>query len=557
MRPLAFLVARTFVNGVRRALTSPKRVIGLLFFALYYIWLFRPRGGQIAELRRESLGLEMPPIEVLNAILFTGFSVLTLILSFGIFSFRGGFKAADVDVLFPTPMSPKIVLISRMVRDTLFTLLVPLVVVILFYRPVSVGLEALFRNAPQGVSSASIVRNAFIAYLLLALGWVVMGYAVTLLFHHPGPGATVRRWAAALAFGLFAAAIVGGAAFGIYHAKSGDDMLALANSPILRVPLFLASAAASFTLAPLSGGLGAAAVGVLALVGFLAIGMIGALRQSDWLYEIAALRTWTMGDTQQLARSGDTFALMARRASKGKMKPSGPAWLRERTWTGIGALIWRELLLGWRLHLPILLLFTLLGGTLLIPTLISMPDEIKSGVSYLIAGFLVFPAFLCTLAVGQSGFMETLRRVDLVKSFPFSPTTLVMMECAGKAALGLVPAMLLAIAAIATRPAVGFHVLVALIIAAGAALLTSAAVFLVSVLFPDFEDQTQRGFRGLVMLLALAVSAFPCLLAIGFVLHIGLPLAVGAIIALAIAVAESLAAAMISGNLYAAYNPSE
>ena len=45
MRPLVFLTVRSFVNGVKRALTSGKRLVGLLFFAGYYFWLvFRPIG---------------------------------------------------------------------------------------------------------------------------------------------------------------------------------------------------------------------------------------------------------------------------------------------------------------------------------------------------------------------------------------------------------------------------------------------------------------------------------------------------------------------------------
>ena len=41
--PLVYLFTRSFANGVKRSLTSPKRTISLLVFGMYYYWiLMRP-----------------------------------------------------------------------------------------------------------------------------------------------------------------------------------------------------------------------------------------------------------------------------------------------------------------------------------------------------------------------------------------------------------------------------------------------------------------------------------------------------------------------------------
>ncbi|RYG29528.1 hypothetical protein EON81_26520, partial [bacterium] len=95
-RPLVFLFVRSFTNGIKRALSSPKRLIGVIFFLGYYWFLFmRPlssmgsSGRRRAALETAGRGLKFPfpNPEVLNAIIFGGFGIVTLFLSLGIFSY--------------------------------------------------------------------------------------------------------------------------------------------------------------------------------------------------------------------------------------------------------------------------------------------------------------------------------------------------------------------------------------------------------------------------------------------------------------------------------------
>ncbi|HEY0867055.1 MAG TPA: putative ABC exporter domain-containing protein, partial [Fimbriimonas sp.] len=183
MRPLVFLTIRSFVNGVKRSLSSIRRLIGLIFFVGYYAWLvLRPVGG-----RREGfehvpdlpVGFQAPPLEALDGVVFGLFSLLSFVLVMNVMGYRGGFKPADVDVLFPTPINPRVVLVFRIVRDYLITLLLPLFFAIVGWQGVSQGVS-LFRNRFTEQQVAMTFRAVAVAWILMALCWVSIGYAASL-----------------------------------------------------------------------------------------------------------------------------------------------------------------------------------------------------------------------------------------------------------------------------------------------------------------------------------------------------------------------------------------
>lgn len=181
VRPLAFLLTRIIVNGVKRAVTSPKRLIALTAFALYYYQiLLRPFEGsrKTPTLPSGVPHFSLPAAGTIDAIIFGLVGVMSLLLMTSVLSYKGGFKAADVDVLFPTPVSPRVVLLFRIARDTLATLLLPLFVALIGYRNAAPALASMFRDYPR--QGGDILRAFFLAYLLVSLVWVCVGYAASL-----------------------------------------------------------------------------------------------------------------------------------------------------------------------------------------------------------------------------------------------------------------------------------------------------------------------------------------------------------------------------------------
>ncbi len=89
------------------------------------------------------------------------------------------------------------------------------------------------------------------------------------------------------------------------------------------------------------------------------------------------------------------------------------------------------------------------------------------------------------------------------------------------------------------------------------AVMLSSAVLVVTLLFPEINDPTQRGFRGLMQLLGIALAIAPGLsVFIGLTIWTKTPLP-GAFLGtvLNLAVAGGLTAA--AGYLYLGFNPTE
>jgi hypothetical protein len=82
-------------------------------------------------------------------------------------------------------------------------------------------------------------------------------------------------------------------------------------------------------------------------------------------------------------------------------------------------------------------------------------------------------------------------------------------------------------------------------------------VLLVTVLFPDIDDATQRNFRGLMTMLGCVIAASPMLATVGVLNYYGINGLIIAIPAVALNVGVAVGVSAIAGGLYAGFNPSE
>ena len=112
LKPLLYLTYKTVFNGLKRAVTTPRRLIYFIVFVGYYFFLFiRPSltVGTPPAMPASVVGsVQFPPLEILDAFAFGLFFVLSLFLMLGIFGTQGISRPADVDVLFATPVSPRV-----------------------------------------------------------------------------------------------------------------------------------------------------------------------------------------------------------------------------------------------------------------------------------------------------------------------------------------------------------------------------------------------------------------------------------------------------------------
>ncbi len=559
VRPLAYLLTRSIFNGVKRAVTSPKRLIALTFFALYYYQiLLRPfSSSPSATLPPGAPHLELPANNMVDAIVFGMVGILSMLLMTSVLSYKGGFKAADVDVLFPTPVSPRIVLLFRIARDTLVTLLVPLILVLIGFRGAGTSLAQLFRNYPR--QGGDIMRAFFFSYLMVALVWVCVGYAASLFVNRSDLKSDRNRKIINGLVGSVLLGIVLYIAVSFRMSPSVDTLVAVAHAPVIRILLAPVTLATWAVMGTFDGNPGFAVGGVLGLVALIAISLRIALTQVGWMYDQAAVRGFDSGpNLRDLQRRGDVIGMQAERARQGKLKHGRIArWLSRFRVSGAPALLWKEAVLQARGSLSGLVAIGLifLGFTGIFVWSTSDKQE-TSG--WFIMGAQGMMVYMLSMMSAQSGFIELLRRVDLQKPLPFTPAVTVFWEVLAKAIAPSILGFLSAIVGVCLAPWAWAHALAGVLITPTLAILLAAVVLLVVVLFPDFEDPTQRMFRGLMLLLGIVLAMLPSAavflgLAIGF--HLS-PLLI-AIPVMAINVGLSIGISVLSGNFYASYNPSE
>ena len=567
VRPLAFLLGRSVVNGVKRAITSPKRLIALVVFGFYYFNLFIGKfggGSRPARFPTGSPSLSFPAAATIDAAVFGIVGVMSLLLMSSVLSYKGGFKAADVDVLFPTPVSPRVVLFFRIARDTLATLLLPFFVALIGYSNAKPALAPLFRDYPK--QGGDIVRALLLAYILVSLVWVCVGYAASLFVNRSDLASDRNR---KVINGGIATILVGLALYIAIRLRldmSVTTLIGITQNPVVRVVLAPVTLATWAVMGAFRGDLAFALGGILGLFVLVAGALRVALTQVGWMYDQAAVRGFDGGtNLRDLQRKGDMMGIQAERARQGKLKHGRLARrISNLKVRGAAALLWKEAILQARGSLSGLLVLgtVFLFATGLLMWTVSSAAAVRSSsappTGWVLLGMQGMIVYVLCMASAQSGFIEFLRRVDVQKPLPFTPSVTVFWEVVAKAVAPSVLSLFAAAVGVALAPSAWPSALAGILMAPGLAVLLSAVVLLVIVLFPDVEDPTQRMFRGLVLMLGLAICLIPgaAALILGVAALHASPILVAPVV-LAIDLGVALALSALAGNLYAGYNPSE
>jgi hypothetical protein len=558
MRALVFLTLRTLVNGVKRALTSPRRLIGmsvLLFYWFRYLTqVFQPPSGRYTGLS-EPLAT-MPPLVTIDAVVFGLFALPSLALLLGVGTPRGGFRPPDVDVLFPTPISPRAVLVFRIVRDALMTLLVPLFLA-LFARPAAVPFESFIRNFPA--EGRTLGRSMMIAWILMSLAWTTISYAVSLFVNRSDERSDRNKKIIDRTLWVLCVVVVAFIGLSLREDPSLDTARYLAHHPLLRVVFFPATLATTAIMSAFAGQPMWAFAGYGGLVLVIVASLAVAMTQVPFLYDQAAAKGFDSANMRDLQRSGDTYGVVAEQARKGKVKVGRIArWLFRLRMTGPSALLWKELLLQSR---GALWQYALLGpiviGFIVLPVWgNSQSQSVTSGRTLLLC-FLGGSVLMLSLQTATSGFIELLKRVDFQKPLPLSSTATVFWEVVAKAVPTTVLCTLACLGAIVADPRLWDIALGAILMAPSLSVVLTAVVLLVTVLFPDIDDATQRNFRGLMMMLGCVIAASPMLATVGVLTYYGVNGLIVAVPAVALNVGVGVGVSAIAGGLYAGFNPSE
>jgi hypothetical protein len=282
------------------------------------------------------------------------------------------------------------------------------------------------------------------------------------------------------------------------------------------------------------------------------------LRQSPWLYEIAAQRISETGDVGQQMRRGDQFGVMASYARRGKIKAGKESWVHRVRVQGARALLWREYLLVMRTARGLLVAMSFMPVTFAVMLVIlGRTGSGKAPVGPLMMLALAGSVVMTVMSMAQYGYLETLRKVDLLKPLPFSASTHVLYEVICKAVVAIALPTFVGAATIPFILREWQWIVAALIVMPGLAVLLAAIMFDLAVLFPDIDDASQRAFRGLMQMLGFVLFAAP---PVGTFLGVYLftrSAVLAAIPAAVFGFAIGAGAAVLGGSLYAGHNPAE
>jgi hypothetical protein len=542
--------------------TNPRRLIALLFA---FGWLLRfvlfPSRGETRAFDFDRLNRAtslLPNVDlgrILDALVFAAFAFISFFLALGSLSTRNSFRPADVDVLFPTPVEPKLVLVFRIFRDYLLTLLAPLFFVIIGYRPASMGLRSLQNSAADPELIQRTVRIAVLAWLLVALTWVCINYAASLFVNRSDLASNRNRRILSWALAILAVGICGYVAYQATTFHTWQDWVGLAENPILRAVFFSATFAMWMVHGVVHSDMATILLGAGSLLAITFLCIKIALTQAGWMYDQAAVKGFDAIDARKLQQSGDTIGLIAAQARQGRVKAGRLNWLSKRVVRGPAALLWKEGLIGFRSTMFLVVLFFAITVFVTLLPLLATND--RSGAGYVFLGFQGMGVFMSASALSQAGFIEMLRRVDVQKPLPFSFSTTVFYEVLAKAIPGILSAWLCSILGIILSPSIWQYAIASALAMPSLAVLICLMTCLTTILFPDFEDPSQRGFRGMMNFVGVVVACAPGTLAFIALIAIGLSPILCGLLTLAINLGISAAVASICGTQYAQFNPSE
>ncbi len=569
-RVLLFLTVRVMVNSFRRAFENPLRAVLTILVLIFIVcgWGSALLGMLIEPVRppRTPAPLLDPTVALGRSMvivlgLHIAYIVLGLLPSFsrGFFSY---FVEGDVHFLFPTPIKP-----LTLFRGLLFVrgaigiaaLMLMLIIYLILLGGRSMRQLAMVAT-PQAGSWSLLAYPLLFLVMSLALLW--LGVAIRLM-EMERPRVLTWFWVGVVSWALVGVGLVVGRAWFLVQ-QAGQPPFAALQASIEWLPATLwllpARSLSDAMLMVYQGWTPTIGLGLLFWLAVLLWADRCIVRESGRLYELAAFMA-QRSSRLRLARS-DPVRAAYQRALERMSERARPVrtlrWLERWTPRGVWALLWRDLLLSWRLQgwgLVLMLLLLVAIPTVPLALMRYLIEKDSLGAAKAIYLMMQYTIMLMMAFGSYYGIVDLLRRVELQKPLPFSSREVVLVESLPTALLVLATQLIVAILAILLFPqAWGFWLGMGAVVASFAPVL-QMAMWMLALLNPDPNDYTQRLVLGLLMFPVLVLAGLPggLILLLGLLLKLPLVL-VGLLTVLANLSVSALFVA-INSNLYEGFSP--
>jgi hypothetical protein len=569
-RVLLFLTVRVMVNSFRRAFENPLRAVLTILVLIFIVcgWGSALLGMLIEPVRppRTPAHLLDPTVALRRSMvivlgLHIAYIVLGLLPSFsrGFFSY---FVEGDVHFLFPTPIKP-----LTLFRGLLFVrgaigiaaLMLMLIIYLILLGGRSMRQLAMVAT-PQAGSWSLLAYPLLFLVMSLALLW--LGVAIRLM-EMERPRVLTWFWVGLVSWALVGVGLVAGRAWFLVQ-QAGQPPFAALQASIEWLPAMLwllpARSLSDAMLVVYQGWTPAIGLGLLFWLGVLLWADRCIVRESGRLYELAAFMA-QRSSRLRLARS-DPVRAAYQRALERMSERARPVrtlrWLERWTPRGVWALLWRDLLLSWRLQgwgLVLMLLLLVAIPTVPLGVMRYCIEKDSLGAAKAIYLMMQYTMMLMMAFGSYYGIVDLLRRVELQKPLPFSSREVVLVESLPTALLVLAIQLMVALIVILLFPqAWGFWLGMGLVVASFAPVL-QMAMWMLALLNPDPNDYTQRLVLGLLMFPVLVLAGLPG----GLILLLGLllkwPLVLIALLTVVANLSVGALFVAINSNLYEGFSP--
>ncbi|MFZ4508867.1 MAG: putative ABC exporter domain-containing protein [Fimbriimonas sp.] len=497
VQALWFLSFRTWVNAIKRSVSLPRRVFGVVVtLAIIGIGFVMRTIAVIMASQVTTPGrpIRIPLPEGWTEYMRHGAFILHalpfMLIGLACLSVPAVYKKADADVLFATPIPPKVLLILLVLRSQARPLLwgsVSLITYLLQRKPLLDTVDATYLNlSVVGEIGFYLAFSVFLTNLARR----TISLSAGLYVGRDGERyEKTREWVSRLAFAMFFTPLAV-LALAFYVPGAMDCLLATVRSDttrwVLAMPAFGEWVATAVPLGRPNLFI-ASCTGLLLITWFFGTIM---LNQAGWLTDIASRSAVIMGVDQ----AREQLSISQQRELGGKIKKRRwRNWVMKYSLPGMGAIWWRSALTnGFMLGVYGCALLGLILGGFFFPA-------VKAG--SIIGPLVSMAVFSSTAATSPIG--QILLRIDLVRALPFPTRKLILAEIGCRAIPFAVTASVanLAWTAIGRYPLERGLAAVPAILALVAIWNTESA--LVFTLLPDVNDKTQTQVR---MLAALAVK---------------------------------------------------
>lgn len=513
VRGLWFLTFRTTINSIRRSWSLPRRqagvviTLGVIILAAIsrVVSLFFSSGYSNQSISFPLRGSPLPDNwpDILRNVAFFLFAVPFVVILFAGLTVPAVYKKADADVLFATPVPPRMLLFLLIFRSSWKPILWGSISLITYLAQ----RRALFEPLTQDrLSIALIGQFGFyfsLSYLLSMLAWRTLQLSIALTVNRDG-----LRYERMMPRLMIAGLIPILCLIGLSGLFLNDSTREFAGQIVASREIRFIIFPGTFGLWIVTGipmrhpeAFAAGLLGYLAMIGGFGYLM---LTRAGWLTDIVARQVLIAGGNGQETIPANPSANIA-----AERKHWWRRWVRAKIWPGIGAIWWRSLLMFPALWIGYAVILIFVWG-------VAMFFPVKEVFPKIVTAF-GYPAFAFIVTPQLSPAGQILKRIDLIRPLPFRSRTILLTEISVRALPAAVFLMLLNWELLALGV---YNFNVATVIAPlflAVVAIWNAITSLNLSYFPDIEDKTQLMIRALCHLF-LAASTLGALFGLFFLL---------------------------------------